>query len=423
MREKYVRRKKQMEIHIRDTRVDNTWATDQRENLLRYYRDEKMNFAYIVGSFDEEKVYERLAANIGDARSYTAMPQRNRQENLITSFTSLDFGKMASMLALVLNQLSMKFPMLRLQAKLWLDYQEIRMNNDNNVYLNFQDQLLHGECKLYHESRPEDSVHFEVLFRNFSEKTLFEFWEEYMSAYITTPQLDLQENYKVIFSTSNVTPMRKFEKDLQPDFFASGMSELSGNIENTCFNEQMSLYVSGDPTSARVRAEEIMPFFDLEGSINPGYKKALIEDGVLLAPYACKLTAEKYGLECTASASGAWDEYPYASPIGFCLRPSEKNLKELLGGQMGIYVCDVNESAFLDRGKFEMLAKSVFLHNGERLVGRLSPVQISSIFPAMFREMYVGVSADCLMYSDINRALVCDMQVQPKGEINGSVGK
>lgn len=410
MREKYIRRKKQMEIHIRDTRVENTWATDQRENLLRYYRDEKMNFAYITGNCDEEKVYEQLAATIGDARTYTAMPQRNRQENLITSFVKLDFGKMAEMLSLVLNQLSMKFPMLRLQGKLFLDYQEIQMNNDNNVYLNFQDQLLHGECKLYHEERPEDSVNFEVLFRNFSEKILLEFWEEYMKAYLTDLEIDLKKDYKVIFSTSNATPMRKLEKELQPDFFASGMSELSGNIENSCFNERMSLYVSGDPTSARVRAHEIMPFFDLEGSVNPSYKKALIEDGVLRTPYTCKLTAEKYGLEHTASAFGLLDEYPYASPIGFCLKPSEKNLKELLDGQMGIYVCDVDESAFSERGKFEMDVKSVFLHNGERLIGRLSPMRISSVFLEMFREKYIGVSADCLMYSDVNRALVLDMQ-------------
>lgn len=410
MRERYIRRKKQMQIQICDTKVENTWTTDRRENVFRYYRDGKMNFAYVAGDCDEEKIYKELAASIDQARDYLAVPQRNRQENLITDYVKTDFGTIALVVDEVMQKLTSRFSRLRLQGTITVDRQEIQMSNDNNVHLNFEDQLLGGEFELFDADTPQEKISFRLLYRRFSEEGLFAALEEYMSAYEKKESLHPDRKYKVIFSTANPTPMRKLEKDLQPDMLASGMSELSGNEDHRYFNEQMTLYVSSDPKSSRVRSDEILPFFDLEGSINPAHKKALVEEGILRGGYTCKQTAEKYGMEHTASASGKLDAYPYADAIGFCLKPSEKNLKELLHGDLGIYVCDVDRSAFDERGRFELEVKSAFLHDGNKILARLSPLKISSAGSVMFREGYIGVSADHLTGSDIDRALVLEMK-------------
>ncbi|MDO4720652.1 MAG: metallopeptidase TldD-related protein [Peptostreptococcaceae bacterium] len=412
MREKYALRVKDLQIEIKNTVIDSTWNTSQSKTALRLYKDGKLRLSLLDGPYDEEKIYEKLSDSMDLGRVYPVSLQRNRQENLISGFQKCDYAQLISVLEKVMKKLSVQFSSLRLDGSFHFEYQEISMSNEQTLYLNFEDRLLYGNFRLSDRENARQSAEFSLVFRNFEEQSIFSAFAEYFSAYLHPVTLESGQEYPVLFSTGNPTPLRQLEKDLQPDMFHSGMSLLSGSAGRQIFDENFTLYASRSPEDAKVRSHQMIPFFDSEGSVNPLHRKALIDAGVLLTPYTCKQTAERYELENTGSASVNEQGYPYASPEGFCIKPSDLELKTLLKGEKGILICDVQEDAFDDRGQFLLRADSAFLHDGERLIGKLPSLRLSSDLFSIFRSGYIGVSSDHLLHSDIDRALLIKMRVE-----------
>lgn len=412
MREKYALRIKDLQIEIKNTRVDSTWNTTQNKTSLRLYKDGKLRLSLLDGPYDEEEIYKNLSDSMELGRSYPVSLQRNRQENLISGFQKCDYGQLVSILEQIMEKLSVQFSSLRLDGFFRFEYQEISMSNEQTLYLNFEDRLLYGNFRLSDRENIQQSAEFSLVFRNFEEQSIFSAFAEYFSAYLHPVTLDSGKEYPVLFSTGNPTPLRKLEKDLQPDMFHSGMSLLSGSAGRQIFDEDFTLYASRSPEDSKVRSHEIIPFFDSEGSVNPLHRKALIDAGTLLTPYTCKQTAERYELENTGSASVNEQGYPYASPEGFCIKPSDLDLKTLLKGEKGILICDIREDAFDDRGQFLLRANSAFLHDGSHLIGRLPSLRLSSSLFSIFRDGYIGVSSDHLLHSDIERALLVKMHTE-----------
>lgn len=412
MREKYSKRRKQIKMNIQDTQLKDTIITDMTGTSLRFYKDGKLGIFGVYGDFDEESLYQSLSHSMDQMRDYEPLQQMNRQENLITDFPKMDTSELVTTVDKVLQELARTYPTLILSAHMISDWQEIYMKNENNLYLNFEDRLLTGKFVLSSKKEPEDTVCFSIVFRNFSFDNLYRQLSKYMQAYQNPVDLPRQEDYKILFSTGNPTAFRKLEKDLQPDMFFNGISSLSGSKDRLFFNECFTLYTSLNPKASRLRSEEIHPFFDWEGSVNQRYQRALIENGVVLTPYTCKQTSIKYELDNTCCAHGSLDSYPYATALGFYPQPSNQDLASLLDGSLGVYICDVDENAFKDNGRFALKAKSLFLCDGENLLGRISPLEITSSFLSMFREGFVGISSSHLLESDIDRAAVFKMNIK-----------
>jgi len=181
---------------------------------------------------------------------------------------------------------------------------------------------------------------------------------------------------------------KKFLTDLEGDTFGSRASLFSGKTGEKLFNDNFSLMVDRDAKLTFSR------FFDGEGVVLPEDSYALIESGVLKAPYTSKRIAEKHGLPITGSASLDYDSAPYPSPESIVIARSDKTIKELLGGRTAIYVVLASGGDFTPQGEYASPIQVAYLFDGDNFLGRLPQLAMSSTVGEMFGKDFIGASSD-----------------------------
>ena len=143
------------------------------------------------------------------------------------------------------------------------------------------------------------------------------------------------------------------------------------------------------------------PFFDAEGTVNDDHRCTLIRGGVLVAVRTDKKNAAKYGLPLTGSARGEYDSVPtLGSPPSdlpsLQIASTGKTMKELLDGRKGFLVWIASGGDFAPDGHFETPVQLAYLFDGEKLLGRLPELSISSHLYDMLGQDFIGVSSDSL---------------------------
>ncbi len=143
--------------------------------------------------------------------------------------------------------------------------------------------------------------------------------------------------------------------------------------------------------------------------VNPDYKYTLIENGKIITPYTDKKTAAQFNLPLTGSASADYDKVPTLEPRNLKVRTSDKNLKELLNGELGVLVLIASGGDFTQEGVFGTPVQLAFLTDGEKLLGRLPELKVSGELYSMFGEDYIGKSKDKALLGQ--RSLVFKLDV------------
>jgi PmbA protein len=180
----------------------------------------------------------------------------------------------------------------------------------------------------------------------------------------------------------------KFMTDLRGDSFASGASLFSGKTGQKLFNDKFSLIVNRNPEMS------YNCFFDGEGVVLPEDRFALIENGVLKSPYTSKRIAKKYGLPVTGSASMPYDSAPDASPGTLSAARGDKTIKQLLDGRKAVYAVMAGGGDFTPQGEYASPVQTAYLFDGEKCLGRLPQLSMSSHVNDMFGNDFIGVSKE-----------------------------
>ena len=89
-----------------------------------------------------------------------------------------------------------------------------------------------------------------------------------------------------------------------------------------------------------------------------------------------------------------------------------ETLKELLNGGQGIFIVFAMGGDFTPQGVFATPVQLSYLFDGERFIGRLPELQISSSVFEMFGENYTGCSTDSLSRLCDDRYAVAVMDVE-----------
>jgi len=92
-----------------------------------------------------------------------------------------------------------------------------------------------------------------------------------------------------------------------------------------------------------------------------------------------------------------------------------KTMKELLDGQKGILVWIASGGDFTPDGHFATPVQLAFLFDGERLVGRLPELSVSSHLNDMLGQDLIGVSSDSLTTLDKLDVIAMQMKVTKPG--------
>nr|WP_276575897.1 metallopeptidase TldD-related protein [Oceanirhabdus seepicola] len=199
-----------------------------------------------------------------------------------------------------------------------------------------------------------------------------------------------------------------FLRDLQGRKFASGASIFSELMNEKKFSSDFTLYQTSNPED-----DINSKFFDDEGVVNSNYRYHLIDNGVIKAPFTDKTVAKMYNLPLTGTGAGEYDGVPGLKGWpNLIAKSGAKTAKELLNGEMAVFVFIASGGDFTPDGGFGTPVQVAFLFDGEKFVGRLPELQISSHVFNMFGEDFRGVSCDKVMSSMNMKYMIMDMDVK-----------
>lgn len=404
IKEKYTKNIKETSISISNSVVDAVRFKNDTKTSLRVYEDGYIGIAGAIGKYDEAELEKEAAEALKQKIKYPCSPSAERQEKVDKRADFIKDDQIVNEVDDLLYCLRKEHPDFIFSNKINLTETRSVISNDRNLKLEYADRGI--EAQVLYKHKDSSSLFeggIECLERKYDKKLLLKEFDIMLNAFNNKVDLPGNKKYPVAF-LSYAIPVTKFMSDLEGNIFGAGTSLFSNKTGQKIFNENFTLYQSLNP-------EDVInvPFFDSEGTVNPEYKYALIENGILKAPYTDKKTAQKFNLPLTGSAYSDYDGVPSAQPINFKVRSSQKSLKELFGGEVGILAYIAEGGDYTPRGDFGTPAQLAFLFDGENLIGRLPEIQLSSNIFDMYGSAFRGVSKDTFLPFCSEKLAVMDL--------------
>ena len=75
---------------------------------------------------------------------------------------------------------------------------------------------------------------------------------------------------------------------------------------------------------------------------------------------------------------------------------THENINDLLNGENGILIINASDVNYGEDGTFSCITKEAFLTNGDKLIGKLPPIKISTSSVNMFGNDYLGCTRHAL---------------------------
>ena len=404
IKEKYIKNIKETSISISNSVVDAVRFKNDTKTSIRAYEDGYIGVAGAIGKYDEAELENQAAEGLRHRIKYPCCPSTDTQERIDKRTDFIREEELVNEVDDLLYSLRKEHPDFIFSNKINLTETNVSMSNDKNLKLEYSDKGIEGGVLYKHK---DSSSLFEggiiCQERKYNKDLLLKEFDVILKAFNNKVELPENKRYPVAFFSSDI-PMTKLIADLEGNVFGAGTSLFSNKIGQKIFSEDFTLYQSLNPEDAIN-----IPFFDAEGTVNPEYRYALIENGVLKAPYTDKRTAQKFSLPLTGSAFSAYDGVPSAALANFKVKSTQKSLKELFGGEMGIFAYIAEGGDFTSKGDFGTPVQLAFLFDGENLIGRLPEIQFSSNIFDMYGSAFRGVSEDTFLPFCSQRFAVMDL--------------
>lgn len=405
-KEKYTSRVTETTVSIVQTQVESVKKKDISRTGLRIYKDGAIGVSGAIGRFNEQELEQRALDALGLEIPYAYTLSSDRKQALDLSSQILTEQQLLEETEEILADLRKNQPGFSFshKAKL-LDY-KVGLENDKGLDLAFSDSHISIEL-VFKEKASSNIMDGFVGYdgRSYDRNEFLRLVHDICNAY--NNRIDLPAgNLPVLFADNEGLIFRKLATELHGQRFATGSSLLSGKTGEALFNPAFTLY------QTRNSEETFGPFFDAEGTVNEGFEYALIKEGRLAAPYTDKKVSSLYNLPLTGSAASDYDGVPRLGLSGLRVQESTKTTRELLGGGPGIYVLVASGGDFTTSGDFATPVQLAMLYDGEKFIGRLPELKISSNLFDMFGKGFVGVGKDRFFPLSPTRNIVMDMKVE-----------
>jgi len=406
LKEKYINKTKETSINVNQTKIDSIKRTNIEKTSLRIYKNGYIGYAGAIGDYNEKTLKNRALESLNNKISYNYEIEGNKSMEEDLSTEIINENKLVEEFEELLSTLKKEQPEFFFSNKIYLIENETKIINDNNLSLYYKDKIL-SLLLLFKEKKSINVFdgYIQLIGREYNSNLILEYINNTCNAYKNQVKLPTKEKLPIVFPSSDMGPFIKFIKDLDGNNFGSGSSLFSNKKGQKIFDDNFTLYQNNNPK------ETFVPFFDKEGVVNKNYKYPLINKGVLNSPYTDKRTSNKYSLPLTGAASGEYDGIPKLGFPRLSIKESEKTAKELLGGEMGIFIIVAQGGDFTTDGSFATPVQLSLLFDGEKFVGRLPEINISSNVFDMFGSSFRGVSKDTLSPISNDKFLIMDMKV------------
>lgn len=406
IKEKYTERIREISLNITQSMVDSIRQKDIKKTGLRVYENGNIGCAGAIGDYDEEELEKKAISSLEYKIPYNSKPGENmtRKEDYYTEIIPED--KIVGEIDELLATLRKEQPEFIFFNKINFTECELSLENTRGLDLSYRDKYMDFSL-IFKEKASVNVFDGGVGFRGrrYDRIEIIKAVNDICNAYKNRVELPGEGILPVVFSADDTSPLRKFLTDLEGNKFGSNSSLFSGKLGQRLFSKDFTLYQTNNPKD--------LPgsFFDTEGTINENYRYALIDKGVLMAPFTDKRTADKYNLPLTGAASGEYDGAPVLGMPNLMIKESEKTAKELLRGEMGIFVLIASGGDFTPDGNFGTPVQLALLFDGERFIGRLPELNITASVFDMFGDSFIGVSSDDLLPLTNSKSLITKMKV------------
>ncbi|AEY64432.1 metallopeptidase TldD-related protein [Clostridium sp. BNL1100] len=406
MKELYSIRTIQTSINVSGSRIKSVRGKDITKTGLRIYDGGFIGVSGAIGNYRLEDLEKNARSALKAKIEYPYELNSNKIMEIDVAKEIIKDEDFVYEIEEAIEQLGKNHNGFIFSNKINMDNISVSLCNDKGLDLRFKDRAIDVELVFKEKSSASIMDGF-IGFkdRRYDRNDFLSMSDEILSAYKN--RVDFTEgNYPVVFLTVDETPLLKFISDLNGRSFGTDTSLFSGKLEKKLFSKEFTLYNSLNPEDT-----SLMSFFDSEGTFNESYRYPLIEDGILKAANTDKKNAALYKLPYTGSAVSAFDGTPQPGFPNPKVKESDKTAKELLGGDKGIMVLMASGGDFTPQGDFATPVQLAYLFDGEKLLGRLPEIQVSSNVFEMYGSNYRGVSKNVVWPLGGIKSMIMDMKV------------
>jgi PmbA protein len=411
-REKIVEKSRVSTIVVADGSIQAVRSNDDVETGLRLFDGEHIAVAGALGEFDPADLEARAQRALELQIPYPFEPSAGLKRTVELPAGLTDLGEALDELETLLTGLrsSKDFSF---SGKMKLIDQEFHLSNDQG--LDLQARVACAVVGILFKEANSGSVmdgHVSHVGRDYDGSAFLAHAHEVLEAYRRPVALPVGEKLPVVRVASAGgmdAPYGFFARALNARAFATGASALAKYHGEMAFSPDFTLWQSRDSENT------LGPFFDAEGVVNVGDRYALIENGRVITPYSDKKSAADFNLPLTGAAGAYYDGMPSLAQPAFEAAATVQNVKELLAGEPGVLVWISSGGDYTPDGHYAAPVQLAFLFDGERLLGRLPQVRISSTVFDIFGDDYLGIARDPWPAFARERLLVTRMQVTPLG--------
>jgi PmbA protein len=408
MKEIYSINHKQTSINISGSKIESVREKNILKTGLRIYKDGFIGVSGAIGKFDADELSKRANSALKAKVEYPYEITSNIKKDVIINNEIFKDNDFINEIEEVLDYLRKNQSSFIFSNKINMSTVDTSLKNEENLNLNYKDSAITVEL-VFKEKSSSNIMDGAIVFedRKYNKNDFISISDDFLNAYKNNVEFKKEGKYPVVFASIDDTPFIKFISDLNGRVFGTGSSLFSKNLGKKIFNDSFTLYNSLSPEDICLQ-----PFFDAEGTINKDYRFPLIENGVLKAANTDKKTAAMFNLPLTGSAVCDYDSIPQPGISKLKVKECEKTAKELLGGDMGIFVADAAGGDFTPDGNFATPVQLAFLYDGEKIIGRLPELQISSNIFEMYGNSFRGVSKNDIWPLGNIKAMIMDMDVK-----------
>ena len=369
-------------LNVTAGKIDSFRELERTTGTVRVYEGGCIGVAGCLGEPDEkaltEKAKEALAFGIPYpcALEGPLMTEDLREEEIIP------VPDLIPVMQGFLDRLGGMCPRFALSNK-------ISLTHDRTEYLNSAGRVLKSagrklSVELLVQDRGSGNL-FDTFLGwsgdHFDGEKLLRYFKEQYDAYYTPADLE-PGRYPVIGSAGGI--FGAFLQHFVGDLYFAGASLLSGKLNEKVFSDKLTLRDDMDPASSPG-----VCFFDAEGCVSPGFRPALVENGVLKGLLTTKKTAAQYGLNNLGTASAAYDGVPELGFHDLWPEPTAGTLKDLVPGK-AVFVVMASGGDVTPEGRFASPVQMAYLMEDGKLVGRLPGLTVSGSFFDMLGRDYIG---------------------------------
>ncbi len=387
MREIYRQRKNESTLRVVEGKVYSVRQKDITKTGCRIYKDGFMGVAGTLGEATDE-TWAEAEKNLGLKVSYPFEPEKNKEKTIDYRKEAVETKELLKQVEEILDYLNKNYSDFSFDGYVFDTETDTSMENEEGLKLCSKDRVYSIAFIIKDNNLANImDLQVEVSGRTFEKEKLIRIAEGYLQAFRNKVELPTEE-LPVIINPFLIG--QQLESDLSGERIGTKTSLLAGKEGQKVFSDKVTLYTSID----RDPMFYGQSFFDAEGKFSEE-PCVFVENGVFKKPFADKRVAQKYGFEETGSASGEYDDIPTITSMELLqFKTSDKTLKELLGGKLGILIDIASGGDFTSTGDFASPVQLAYLTDGEKLIGKLPELNISGNIFDILGDGFIGYSKD-----------------------------